>query len=179
MKSFATNGFKLTTASSNLRLVLSLFLLFTLLGYVTNLVLTYRQTGYTIEGITTYYRGSVDAAGEVLTYPKSVGELLMNAHFHLFMMPLTLLVLCHVFYMMSVSDRLKRGVTWLSFGAMLIEIAGPWGVRFLSPAMAPLVLMGNLALAVSLAVLIIGPLHELWAKPPSPAASGETRMPPL
>jgi hypothetical protein len=165
MKVFSATDYRLSAASANLRLVLTLFLVFTFLGYLTNLVLTYRQTGYSVSGIVTYYRGAEDAAGEVIAYPKSAGELLMNAHFHLFMMPLTLLVLCHVFYMMAVSDRLKRGVTWLSFGAVLVEIAGPWTVRFLSPAAAPVLLAGNLVLAATLALLILGPLYELWALP--------------
>lgn len=177
MKAFASNGYKLTTASTNLRLVLSLFLLFTLLGYATNLILTYRQTGFSIEGITTYYRGAEDASGEVIAYPKSAAELLMNAHFHLFMMPLTLLVLCHVFYMMSVSEGLKRGLTWLSFGAVLVEIGGPWGVRYLSPGFAPVLLLGNLVLAGTLAVLILGPLYELWTKPRATAAAGGAGRP--
>lgn len=178
MKVFASNGYRLTSASANLRLVLSLFLLLTLLGYATNLFLTYQQTGFSVEGITTYYRGAEDDEGQVLTYPKSARELLMNAHFHLFMMPLTLLVLCHVFYMMSVPEGLKRGVTWLSFGAVFVEIAGPWGVRFLSPAFAALLLAGNLLLAATLAVLILGPLYELWALPRVPAGNGGSGRPP-
>jgi hypothetical protein len=174
MKVFSAKDYRLRSASANLRLVLSLFLAFTFLGYLTNLVLTYRQTGFSVQGIVTYYRGTEDAAGEVIAYPKSAAELLMNAHFHLFMMPLTLLVLCHVFYMMSVSDRLKRGVTWLSFGAVFVEITGPWAVRFLSAAAAPALLAGNLVLAGTLAVLILGPLYELWAAP----RAGRTDRPP-
>ncbi|MDP3938354.1 MAG: hypothetical protein Q8R92_09480 [Deltaproteobacteria bacterium] len=177
MKTFSANGYRLTTASPNLRLVLTLFLLFTLLGYATNLVLTYRQTGFSIDGITSYYRGTVDASGEVITYPKSATELLMNAHFHLFMMPLTLLVLCHVFYMVSVSDGLKRALTWLSFAGVLLEIAGPWGVRFLSAGMAPVLLLGHFLLAGTLALLILGPLYELWARPHVPAVNGGGRGP--
>lgn len=178
MKAFASNGYKLATASRNLRLVLVLFLLFTLLGYATNVLLTYRQTGYSVQGIVSYYRGSQDAAGEIISYPKSVAELLMNTHFHLFMMPLTLLVLCHIFYMMSVPDRIKRWVTWLSFGAVFVEIAGPWGVRFVSAGLAPVLLLGNLVLAVTLGILIVAPLLEVWLGPRGAAPRAGGPVPP-
>ncbi|MFQ5458940.1 MAG: hypothetical protein ACE5FC_10905 [Myxococcota bacterium] len=168
MKAFSTNNYRITSASSNLRLVLGLFLVLVLLGFATNIFLTYQQTGFTPEGITTYYRGAEDAAGETLSYPKSARELLMNAHFHLFMMPLILLVLCHVFYMTSASDFLKKAITWAAFGAVLGEITGPWMVRFLSAGFAVLMLFSNLLLAAALLVLILTPLYELWFKPCAP-----------
>ena len=172
MKDFSAKNYRLTSASTNLRLVLSLFLVLVFLGFLTNLVMTYQQTGFTVEGIVAHYGGTVDASGEVLSYPKSAIELLMNAHFHLFMMPLILLVLCHVFYMLSVSDLLKRAITWSAFGAVLGEIGLPWAVRFLSPDFAILMLFSSVLLATSLLILILGPLYEIWFKPHVPNNNG-------
>lgn len=175
MKDFSTNNYRLTSASTNLRLVLSLFLALVFLGFLTNVVMTYQQTGFTVEGIATYYRGTEDASGEALSYPKSANELLMNAHFHLFMMPLILLVLCHVYYMLSVSDLLKRAITWSAFGAVLGEIGFPWAVRFLSADFAILMLFSSVLLAASLLILILGPLYEIWFKPYVPNNKGGPR----
>src|SRR5262245_42112038 len=109
MKAFTQPTYRLRSASPNLRLVLGLYLVFALLGLATNLVMTYRETGFSLAGIETYYRGSPKTEGETLVYPKSAAELIFNTHFHLFMMPLVFLVMCHVFYMTASPEWLKRG----------------------------------------------------------------------
>jgi hypothetical protein len=165
MRAFASPKYTITRASSNLRLVLSLFLVVTLLGLATNLTMTYRQTGFSAEGVASYYRGEEDSSGEILAYPKSTNELLMNSHFHLFMMPLLLLVLCHVFYMATVPERLKEAITWVAFSSLLGEIGAPWLVRFVAAEFAYLMVFSNLLLSASILLLIGTPMYELWLKP--------------
>ena len=168
MRAFAPPTYRLTTASGNLRLVLGFYLVFVLLGLVTNGVETYRQTQFSLEGIATYYRGTGEQGGETLAYPKSVNELLLNSHFHLFIMSLTLLVLCHVFYMTAVSDRLKKGITWAVFLAALVEIGAPWLIRFVSADFAFLMAISGSVLGAGMLILIAVPLYEIGVKPREP-----------
>lgn len=165
MKAFAPPTYRLTTASGNLRLVLSLYLVLVLLGLVTNGVETYRQTQFSLEGIATYYRGTGEQGGETLAYPKSVNELLLNSHFHLFIMSVTLLVLCHIFYMTAMPDRLKKGITWTVFLAALLEIGAPWLIRFVSEDFSFLMAISGSVLGASMLILILVPLYEIWLKP--------------
>jgi hypothetical protein len=165
MKNFASSNYKLTTAPTNLRWVLSFFLILMFLGLVTNVVMTYRQTTFTPAGISTYYRGAESPSGDPLLFPKSANELLMNSHFHLFMMPLVLLVLCHIFYMTAAPERVKRGITVISFGSLLAEIGAPWLIRYVAPCFSVAMLLANLFLAASVLVLILAPLYEVWFKP--------------
>ncbi len=168
MKTFAPNTYKLTTASSNLRLVLTLFLLMTALGFATNMAMTYRQTHFSLKGIAEYYRGATDASGEMIIYPKSVADLLWNSHVHLFMMPVVFLVLCHIFYMTSAPDLLKKGLTWVVFLSAFAEIGAPWLIRFVSPAFSVVMAFSGSFMGIGMMVLIGVPLYEVWLKPREP-----------
>ena len=169
MKVFSQPVYRLTAASPNLRLVLGLYLVFVLFGLAINMVMTYRETGFSLEGIETYYRGSAKADGETIVYPKSASELIFNTHFHLFMMPLVFLVLCHIFYMTATPEWLKRGLTWTVFLAALGEIGAPWLVRFVSAKFAILMALSGSFMGMGMLVLIAVPLYELWFLPPAPA----------
>lgn len=165
MKAFAPSTHRLSSASVNLRLVLSLYLLFTLLGLVTNMVETWRQTHLSLQGIAMYYRGTGEQGGETLAYPKSANELLLNSHFHLFVMSVTLLVLCHIFYMTASPDWLKKGITWSVFLAALVEIGAPWLIRFVSADFAFLMALSGSVLGLGMLILIGLPLYEIWGRP--------------
>jgi len=165
MKTFLPSTYRLATASGNLRLVLGLYLLFILLGLVTNVVETWRQTHFSPREIAVYYRGAGEVRGETLAYPKSVNELILNSHFHLFMMSVTLLVLCHIFYMTDAPDWLKKGLTWSVFLAALIEIGAPWLIRFVSADFAFLMTVSGSVLGTGMLILIVVPLFEIRRKP--------------
>jgi hypothetical protein len=173
MKDFASSSYRLTSASTNLRRVLGFFLICMLLGLITNIVMTYQQTEFTPAGISTYYRGSDGPLEDTLVFPKSARELLMNSHFHLFMMPLVLLVLCHIFYMTTAPEGAKTGLTVVSFVSLLVEIGGPWLIRYVSSGFAIVMLIANLLLVLSVLALILAPLYEIWFRPreaPDPQA---------
>ncbi len=166
MKAFASPGYRLTSASTNLRRVLGFFLLICmLLGLVTNIVMTYQQTEFTPLGISRYYRGSGKPAEDPLVFPKSAQELLMNSHFHLFMMLLVLLVLCHIFYMTSAPEGVKKALTAISFVSLLVEIGAPWLIRYVSPGFAVVMLIASLLLVLSVLALALTPLYEIWFRP--------------
>jgi len=165
MKTFAPSTYRLAAASTHLRLVLGLYLLLTLLGLLTNMIQTWRQTRFSLHGVATYYRGAGEEGGETLAYAKSVTELLLNSHFHLFIMSITLLVLCHIFYMTAAPDWLKKGLTWSVFLAALVEIGAPWLIRFVSADFAFLMAMSGSVLGTGMLILIAVPLIEIGVKP--------------
>ncbi len=171
MKAFAPSTYRLATASANLRLVLGLYLLLTLLGLLTNVTQTWLQTRFSPHGIAAYYRGAGEQEGETLAYAKSANELLLNSHFHLFIMSITLLVLCHIFYMTTAPDWLKKGLTCSVFLAALVEIGAPWLIRFVSADLAFLMAISGSVLGTGMLILIALPLIEIGIKPREPNGS--------
>lgn len=113
------------------RLLYTAFLLFCLAGLVSALALYQDSLGLGLTSVQQYYLGNADdpQATELL-FEKSPRELWEVTHFHLFTMPVLLLVLGHLF-------MLARGGAWrgpvlaVAVLATALHVAGPWIVRFL------------------------------------------------
>lgn len=152
------NSRYLRTSSLPLRLTFTWFLVFVLAGYATNFGLLAWKTGLTPTGIAHYYRG-YEAA---LQFPKEMHELLENTHFHIFIVPVVLLVLTHVFYMTAWSERARLWVTWIVWGAALADLAGPWLVRYAGAPFAWWKLASSLSFHGALLFLTVVSLYETW-----------------
>jgi hypothetical protein len=173
MREFADSRW-LRTSSLPLRATLTGFLLFVGLGYVTNFTLFAWKTGFTPSGIAHYYRG--DEAQ--LQFPKEFHELLENTHFHIYIVPVVILVLTHVFFMTTWSERSKLVVTLLAYAAAAADLAGPWLVRYGGAGFAWWKLVSSLVYHATLLFLVVVPLRETWwglapgAGPPGSAPGG-------
>jgi hypothetical protein len=160
LKVFA-NGRQLRTSSLPLRVTLTGFLLFLLAGYASNLALLAWKTGFTPAGVAAYYLG--DASG--MRFPKELHELLENTHFHIYVVPMVLLVLTHVFFMTPWSERARVAVTILAYGAAALDLAAPWAVWSLGAAFAPLKLFSSVLYHATLFFLVGACLYETWWAP--------------
>lgn len=157
MRDFADSRL-LRTSSLPLRATLTGFLLFVGLGYASNFALFAWKTGCTPSGIARYYRG--DEAQ--LQFPKEFHELLENTHFHIYIVPVVILVLTHVFFMTSWSDRSKLAVTLVAYGAAAADLAGPWLVRYGGAGFAWWKLVSFGVYHAALLFLVLVPLWETW-----------------
>ncbi|HEY2932946.1 MAG TPA: hypothetical protein VGK99_14475 [Acidobacteriota bacterium] len=155
---YFTFDYPLSRASVGIRLVLTLFLFFMLLGTITSVLIFHQNTQFSYRRMVDYYRG----AEEGMLFPKSYAELLQTTHFHLFSMPVVMLILGHIFLMVSWSIRARVTVILLSFAGMLFELAGPWLMRYGSENWGWVLLSGECCLAVSLTCYIVVPLWEMW-----------------
>jgi hypothetical protein len=100
--------------------------------------------------------------------PIPLRKLLEVTHFHLFSMPVYLMILSHLFMLSSMGGRAKA--LWIVLGSagVALHIAAPWAAR--SPgilAKAFYAVSGTL-LAVAFLVMAVVPLLEMWR----PRASG-------
>ncbi|MDV2504519.1 MAG: hypothetical protein RX318_11280 [bacterium] len=77
-----------------MKLIITGFLGFMLIGYFLNLVMTISTIGLTYGSIVSYYLGSKTE----MAFPKTYRHLLEVSHFHLFIMPLILLTVSHLFF---------------------------------------------------------------------------------
>jgi len=164
------------------RAVYTVFLLFTLVGLLLTLVLTHDMVGIDLADAGEYYGGEaapIEEAevegGPALVLPPdsedlaafesmSRRKLLEITHFHVFSMPVYLLILSHI-YMLS-RARKKAKAAWIAAGSFgtLLHIAAPWLVAYgCAGAVATYAASGAMIL-VSYLVMSVVPLREMWQR---------------
>lgn len=105
---------------------------------------------------------SAPASPEPDTLGMPARQVIETFHFHLFSVPLCLLVVGHIFMMVPWRPRTKAWWLAITSGATLAHLVTPLGVRFVSPHLS--VLMGATALlaAVMWMVLTVVPVVYMW-----------------
>ena len=156
MKEFADRRADLANLAPGTRLACSLFLAFSLASYAVMVLLAVEKSGLTPDSVATYWLGG----GE--QYGKTKAELLETTHFHLFSMPMFLFVQGHVFLMSRWPQRWKRALVVAAFVGAALDLASPWLVLELGPALAWCKIAARALLAPTLLVFAIVPLHEMW-----------------
>jgi hypothetical protein len=182
MQDFTRPAGRLRALPLGARAVYTLFLVFTLLGLALTLLLTHDMVGIDLSRADEYYGGAMPPMDELeiddgpaLVLPPD-GEqlaafepmprrkLLEITHFHLFSMPVYLLILSHM-YMLSRSRKHAK-VAWVAVGSAgtLLHVAAPWLVAHdLGGAVASYAISGAMLL-LSYTVMSIVPLWEMWRR---------------
>ncbi len=128
MREFAKGQFSLKDAPRPLRLIYAAFLVLAGLGFLTQLGFQVGRIGFTPQAIATYYRG--DESGDVMAFPKTLGQLLEVTHAHAFMMAVVFLILAHLFVATSTPQRIKTIVLAVAFAGTVANLVSPWLVRY-------------------------------------------------
>ncbi len=186
MRQFGSSGFRLWNLGADAKTLYTAFCVLTFLGVVSS-ALYYRElVGVGTSGIRRYYAGENDdqpeaaappqpGAGPAIEVPPeaqaapivvavSYRKLLEVTHFHLFTMPVVLLIVGHLFLATGLSERAKRA--WLIAGVVSVSLhlATPWLVRA-AAGLAPLHALSGIALTVTMSVLTLYPVAAMWRKP--------------
>lgn len=182
MQDFTRPSGRLRALPLGARAVYTVFLLFTLVGLALTLFLTHDMVGLDLSHAEEYYGGEaapfeeaeleggpalfLPPGGEDLAAfePMPRRKLLEITHFHLFSMPVYLLILSHM-YMLSRS-RKQAKATWVAIGSAgtLLHMAAPWLVAYgCAGAVASYAVSGALLL-VSYFVMSWVPLWEMWRR---------------
>ena len=138
MQAFARRGFQLHTASVETRIAYTGFLILMLLGVATLAALSLGRMGFHPQAIAAYYRGSDDE----MSFPKTFWQLMEVSHFHLFTMPVVLLV--------------------VAYSGALCDAVGPWAIRYLAGGFAYVLLLGWTLLAGGSLLIIALTLVAMW-----------------
>ena len=86
-------------------------------------------------------------------------------HFHLFSVPVVLLIIAHLFMMCDLATRFKVGVIVASNVATLIHLVAPPVIRFITPAVSWLVFPSALLMMVGWTLMTLWPVIEMWRDP--------------
>ncbi|HEX6737003.1 MAG TPA: hypothetical protein VF310_01900 [Vicinamibacteria bacterium] len=141
-----------------MRLTLGLTLVLLLGFWATNFAMYFSRMDLHPASVVAYYNGSE----QDFRPPRSAASMMETTHMHLPMMGLVLLLLTHLVIFVPWARRAKVAFIVGAFGSALAEEGAGWLVRFVSPAFAPLKVVGFLGLQAALAVLLGGLGVFLW-----------------
>jgi hypothetical protein len=83
-------------------------------------------------------------------------------HFHLFTMPVVLLIVGHLFLATGLGDRAKLGWLIAASASVAAHLATPWIVRYAGGGLAFLHAITGIALTLTMSVLTIYPVLAMW-----------------
>jgi hypothetical protein len=170
----ARKGSRLSALDRNAKLVYTLFAVFAL-GHLTSGAALYwertvrRAEAGHIEEVRDYYRGRDSR----MMYPKTLSQILEITHQHLFAMPLTLLVVAHLFILSRMAGALTWPIIGTTAASMAGHIAAPWLVRFHGPGWAWLFPVTGVTMLALIALMFGASLWDMWI-PRAPGARNAT-----
>jgi hypothetical protein len=134
-----------------MRLTLGLTLALLLAFWATNVGMYFSRMDLRPSSVVAYYNGSE----EDFRPPRSGASMLETTHMHLPMMALVLLLLTHLVIFVPLGRAAKVAFIVSTFVCAALEEGAGWLVRFVSPAFAPLKVVGFLGLQAALAFLMM------------------------
>ena len=197
MKDFIRPRGRLRSLPLPARLVYSVFAAFTLVALAFSAWLGADMVGADLSELDSYYAGQPSAQPQVATHGASDGpqldlppeadapaasppmplrKLLEVTHFHLFSMPVYLLILSHLFMLSRISERAKLLWIALATASVAAHMAAPWFARSGGAGARAAYGGSGAAMMLALLVLTLVPLWEMWAPAPGgerPAVSGD------
>lgn len=183
MRDFERKPGRLRSLSLHARLAYSVFLAFTLVGLGLSAALLHDMVGLDLSGSDAYYAGIEEAPTPTAAAPDdgpafdlppetdapaaptplSTRKLLEVTHFHLFSMPVYLLILSHLFMLGRGRAGVKVAVISASSVGVALHMLAPWAAAGSWPGAGALYAVSGLLLAVGLTWMSLVPLWEMWA----------------
>jgi hypothetical protein len=184
VRQFGSSGFRLWNLGTEAKVLYTAFCVLILFGVASSALFYVDLVGTGTDGIKRYYAGEpahaaadAPAGGPTIELPPSEAQpreplvvavsyrkLLEVTHFHLFTMPVVLLIVGHLFLATGMSDGLKRGFIFGGAASVALHLATPWLVRSF-PGLAFLHAVSGLALTLTMTVLTGAPVMSMWRGP--------------
>ena len=180
MQDFTRPSGRLRALPLGARAVYTVFLVFTLVGLALTLWLTHDMVGIDLSGAGEYYGGAsapIEEAeavgGPALVLPPDGEELaafepmprrklLEVTHFHLFSMPVYLLILSHMYMLSRARKRSKAAWIALATFGTLLHVAAPWLIAYRCAASVAVYAVSGSLMLLSYAWMSLVPLWEMW-----------------
>jgi hypothetical protein len=177
LRQFASSGFRIWNLSREAKLVYTGFCVFALLAIAVSILFYEDLVGG--GGVKAYYAGEMAAPSESatggpkmelppqerLTVAVTYRKLLEVTHFHLFTVPVFLLIIAHLFMLTG-----APGKTWWIAGgwlSSLVHLAAPWLIRYQSASWSVLYPLSGAAMTLTLTVMTGWPIIAMWRGAPA------------
>jgi hypothetical protein len=185
VRQFASGGFRIWNLGREAKIVYTGFGVFALLALFVSVLFYEDLVGRDTAGVRGYYAGEAgtrsghvdpptggpvvelppDAQPPRLTVAVTYRKLLEVTHFHLFTVPVFLLIIAHLFMLTGLSARAKA--IWIAGGwiSSLLHLAAPWLIRYGSSSLSWLYPLSGALMALTLTVMTAYPMVVMWRKP--------------
>lgn len=188
MRQFAQKGFRIDQLSTEAKILYTAFLAFSVVGLVLSVVYYAALVGDApLTGAKQYYAGEVvqglagageggdesgpalelpddiiEAPPEPLIAPMTARKLLEVTHFHLFTVPVFLLIIAHLFLMCRMRSGLRIFFLLSGLASTAAHIAAPWLVFHLGAGWAWSMPVTGAWMMASMLVLTLWPVWAMW-----------------
>ena len=183
MRQFAPSGFRIWNLSREAKLIYTGFGLFSLAAIVVSMMFYEDLVGPKTAGVAGYYAGAAHqsdksaaatgggpkidmpdeaATSEQLTVAVTYRKLLEVTHFHLFTVPVFLLIIAHLFMLTGLSSTAKT--VWIAAGwlSAFVHLLAPWLIRYGGTAWRFTYPVSGAAMGVALSVMTVYPMIVMW-----------------
>jgi len=187
MRQFASSGFRIWNLSREAKLIYTGFGLFSLLAIVVSMMFYEDLVGPKTAGVAGYYAGAAQASahdkapsGPAATGPKielpdeaaqtseritvavTYRKLLEVTHFHLFTVPVFLLIIAHLFMLTGLSSTAKTAWIAIAWGSAFLHLLAPWLIRYGSAAWSFLYPTSGALMGLAMLVMTVYPIVVMW-----------------
>ncbi len=97
-------------------------------------------------------------------FPKPYREIVEITHAHAFAIPLIIFVMSRILSMTLIRDWIKITVYSVAFAGTIMNLSGPWLIRFKSDVFSLSLITSYFLLGACFIFLIALPLYEMWFK---------------
>jgi hypothetical protein len=187
VRQFASSGFRIWNLGTEAKVVYTGFGVLSLLALVFSVLLYEDLVGGDKGGVATYYAGQTAkvapvapgsgpaGGGPKIELPDEEGrtpnklvvavtyrKLLEVTHFHLFTVPVFLLIIAHLFMLTGLGAGAK--VAWIASGwlAAIAHLLAPWIVHYGGGSWSWLYVLSGAAMAVTQGVMTGYPIFAMW-----------------
>lgn len=183
MRQFASSGFRIWNLSREAKLIYTGFGLFSLAAIVVSMMFYEDLVGPKTAGVAGYYAGArvsepafeksnggpkielpdeTARTSEQITVAVTYRKLLEVTHFHLFTVPVFLLIIAHLFMLTGLSSTAKTAwiaAAWLS---AFLHLLAPWLIRYGSAAWSFLYPTSGAIMGAAMLVMTVYPIVVMW-----------------
>ena len=185
MRQFASSGFRIWNLSREAKLIYTCFGLFSLAAIVVSMMFYEDLVGPKTAGVAGYYAGGVataprapaehggpamelppEATAPAMTVPVTYRKLLEVTHFHLFTLPVFLLIIGHLFMLTGLSSTAKSAWIVTGWASAFVHLLAPWLIRYGGAAWSFTYPVSGAAMGLALAVMTAYPIVVMWMPRP-------------
>jgi hypothetical protein len=196
LRQFASSGFRIWNLSREAKLIYTCFGLFSLAAIVVSMMFYEDLVGPKTAGVAGYYAGAAHASAhadapamggpkielpdeaarsEEITVAVTYRKLLEVTHFHLFTVPVFLLIIAHLFMLTGLSSAAKTA--WIVTGwlSAFVHLLAPWLIRYGGRAWTFTYPTSGALMGLALSVMTVYPMVVMWLPRKSGAAEAAVK----
>ena len=168
----------LSKSPTSNKLSVTFFLLLMAYAFFVSCANFYERTNFTPRNTVRHYSGNEEMTNNESNYeydenllqegfyfPKSYREIVEITHVHAFTIPLIIFVMSRILSMTLIRDWIKITIYCTAFASIIMNLSGPWLVRFNSDVFSISLIASYFLLGICFIALISIPMYDMWFKP--------------